>query len=121
MLTFFQLVPTLTFDLSQEEENVMLLKESDYISFFEQFPFSEMFKHILQIGENGMEYWTQAEPLSVILAVVGEIPVAETTSYQMLRLIAFSTCLIRLLGAAFSTLRPARYKEFVKQIGRTIR
>ena len=56
-----------------------------------------------------------------LLVVVGEIPVAETTSYQMLRLIAFSTCLIRLLGAAFSTLRLARYKEFVKQVGRTIR
>jgi hypothetical protein len=91
-------------DLEEEdEENLMLLKESDFISFFDQYPFSEMFKHILRIGENG------------------EIPVAETTSYQMLRLIAFSTCLIRLLGAAFSTLRLARYKEFVKQVGRTIR
>ena len=45
----------------------------------------------------------------------------EATSHQILRLIAFATCLIRLLGAAFSTLRLARYKEFVKQVGRTIR
>ena len=52
---------------------------------------------------------------------VGEIPVAETTSHQMLRLFAFSTCLIRLLGVAFSTLQLARYKEFIKQVGRTIR
>ena len=49
-------MPTLrlTFDLSQEEEeNLMLLKESDFITFFDQFPFSEMFRHILQIGESG--------------------------------------------------------------------
>jgi hypothetical protein len=91
-------------DLEEEdEENLKLLKESDFIAFFEQFPFSEMFHHILNIGDSG------------------EIPVAETTSHQMLRLIAFSTCLIRLLGAAFSTLRLARYKEFVKQVGRTVR
>ncbi len=39
----------------------------------------------------------------------------------MLRLIAFCTSLIRLLGTAFSTLRLARYKEFSKQVGQTIR
>ena len=47
--------------------------------------------------------------------------VGHCTSYQVLRLIAFCTCLIRLLGAAFSTLRLSRYKEFIKQVGRTIR
>ena len=52
---------------------------------------------------------------------VGEIPVTETTSHQMLRLVAFSTCLIRLLGVAFTTLQLSRYKEFIKQVGRTIR
>ena len=51
-------MPTLTFDLPQEdEENLMLLKESDFISFFDQFPFSEMFKHILGIGESGTKHW----------------------------------------------------------------
>ena len=44
-----------------------------------------------------------------------------TSSYSMLRLISFSTCVIRLLGTAFSTLRLQRYKEFNKRIGRCIR
>ena len=52
---------------------------------------------------------------------VGEYSVEWTASHQVLRLIAFCTCLIRLLGAAFSTLKMARYKEFIKQVGRTIR
>ena len=44
-----------------------------------------------------------------------------TSSYSMMRLIAFCTCLIRLLGMAFSTLRLQRYKEFNKRVGRCIR
>ncbi len=51
----------------------------------------------------------------------GEFNVSSQTSCNMLRLLAFCTCLVRLLGAAFSTLRLARYKEFIKQVGRTIR
>ncbi len=47
--------------------------------------------------------------------------VERVSSHNILRLFGFGTCLIRLLGAAFSTLRMARYKEFLKQVGRTIR
>ena len=50
-----------------------------------------------------------------------EFNVNQGSSYNTLRLLAFCTCLIRLLGAAFSTLRLSRYKEFIKQVGRTIR
>ena len=32
------------------EENQLLLKESDFISFFDQFPFSDLFRHILQVS-----------------------------------------------------------------------
>ena len=39
----------------------------------------------------------------------------------MLRLIAFSTSLITILGNVFTSLRHSRYKEFVKHVGRTIR
>ena len=38
-----------------------------------------------------------------------------------MQLIAFCTCLIRLFGTVFNTLRSSSYKEFVKQVGRTIR
>ena len=43
------------------------------------------------------------------------------TSTNMLRLIAFSTSLITILDNVFATLRHSRYKEFVEQVGRTIR
>ena len=35
---------------------MLLLKESDYISFFDQFPFSDVFQHILRIGPEGMGF-----------------------------------------------------------------
>lgn len=47
--------------------------------------------------------------------------VEKVSSHQMLRLVAFSTCLVRLLGTAFTTLRLAEYKEFSKHVGQTIR
>ena len=43
------------------------------------------------------------------------------TSYQIVTLLSFSTCLIRTLGTVFTILRHSRYKEFIKQVGRTIR
>lgn len=39
----------------------------------------------------------------------------------MLQFMAFCTCLIRLFGRIFSILRHSSYKEFIKQVGRTIR
>ena len=51
----------------------------------------------------------------------GSYSVTYCTSTNMLRLIAFSTSLITILGNVFTTLRHSRYKEFVKQVGRTIR
>lgn len=128
MYGFMYLMIIILSDTCQEDEDdKTLLQELDYISFFEQFPFTELFQYILKIGANGMELseWDTGRGLycSLISCVVfaGELVVAETTSHQMLRLVAFSTCLVRLLGAAFTTLRQARYKEFVKQVGRTIR
>ena len=54
------------------------------------------------------------------IPLAGTFTVEHCTSFQVLRL-SFCTCLVRLLGAAFSTLRLSRYKEFIKQVGRTIR
>ena len=36
-------------------------------------------------------------------------------------MLAFATCLVRLLGTGFETFRKTRYREFVKRVGRTIR
>ena len=46
---------------------------------------------------------------------------SQTTSYQMMQLIAFCTCIIRILGMSFSSLRQSKYREFIKQVGRTVR
>ena len=48
---------------------MMLLKESDFISFFDQFPFSEMFKHILRIGENGTKHGNETKSPLVIVSM----------------------------------------------------
>ena len=49
---------------------MMLLKESDFISFFDQFPFSEMFKHILRIGENGTKHGNETKsPLLLLVCI----------------------------------------------------
>ncbi|XP_065885224.1 ectopic P granules protein 5 homolog isoform X4 [Dysidea avara] len=92
-------------DLEEEENedhHLLLLKESDFTEFFDQFPLNDVFQYILHITDN--DYYQ----------------VELTSSYSMLRLISFSTCVIRLLGTAFSTLRLQRYKEFNKRIGRCI-
>ena len=34
--------------------NISLLKESDFISFFDQFPFTDLYKYILTIPPGGM-------------------------------------------------------------------
>ena len=39
----------------------------------------------------------------------------------MMQLIAFCTCIIRILGMSFSSLRQSKYREFIKQVGRTVR
>ena len=44
-----------------------------------------------------------------------------TTSRDIMRMIAFATCVVRVMGNAFSTYQRVRYRAFVKRIGRTIR
>lgn len=55
------------------------------------------------------------------LLSLGQYTAEHTSSYQMLQFISFCTCLIRLFGSIFSILRHSSYKEFIKQVGRTIR
>ena len=115
----------------------MMLKESDYIALFEQLPIRDVFQHILQVPQDGETHTlTHSLSLSLTLSLslslthslslshpisTGTYSVSHCTSTNMLRLIAFSTSLITILGNVFTSLRHSRYKEFVKQIGRTIR
>ncbi|XP_019856281.1 PREDICTED: ectopic P granules protein 5 homolog [Amphimedon queenslandica] len=56
-----------------------------------------------------------------LLLITCQYAISHISSYQMLQFISFCTCLIRLFGRIFSILRHSSYKEFIKQVGRTIR
>ena len=45
-----------------DEEHQLLLKESDYIAFFDQFPFTEVFRYILVVPDEGTDayQWSMA-------------------------------------------------------------
>jgi hypothetical protein len=87
----------------EQEDDQMLLRETDLIAFYDQFSFGDMFRHILNVSDNDA------------------YSVENITPGNMLRLLAFCTCLVRLLGSSFTTFRKTRYREFVKRIGRSIR
>jgi hypothetical protein len=87
-------------------ESSLLLKETDYIEFYNQFPLSSVFQYIL-----GIQSVDSASDYSV----------ERMTSFRLMRLFAFSNCLIKVLGAAFSTLQQLRYKRFIQIIGQSIR
>ncbi|XP_065123099.2 ectopic P granules protein 5 homolog isoform X1 [Paramisgurnus dabryanus] len=85
------------------ETSWMLLSEDDLISLFSQFPFDELFKHLLGICSKG-DYQPQA-----------------TTSQKMMKIFAFASSLIELLAVGLHTYNRARYRQFVKRIGHMIR
>ncbi|XP_065180376.1 ectopic P granules protein 5 homolog [Sycon ciliatum] len=85
----------------------LLLSEADYTSLFEQLPFMDMFKYILKINPAAGE--------SI------DYQICDTCSHDMLTLLAFTTRLLRLLAGAFDTLTQARYRQFNKRVGRTMR
>ncbi|XP_051954087.1 ectopic P granules protein 5 homolog [Xyrauchen texanus] len=85
------------------ETSWMLLSEDDLILLFSQFPFDELFKHILGICSKG-DYQPQA-----------------TTSQKMMKIFAFASSLVELLAVGLQTYNRARYRQFVKRIGHMIR
>uniref|UniRef100_A0A673KZ38 Ectopic P granules protein 5 homolog n=1 Tax=Sinocyclocheilus rhinocerous TaxID=307959 RepID=A0A673KZ38_9TELE len=85
------------------ETSWMLLSEDDLVSLFSQFPFDELFKHLLGICSEG-DYQPQA-----------------TTSQKMMKIFAFASSLVELLAVGLQTYNRARYRQFVKRIGYMIR
>ena len=49
---FFPLLPSL-FPQDLKASSHLLLEESDYVAFFEQFPFDDLFRYILQFNSPG--------------------------------------------------------------------
>lgn len=44
-----------------------------------------------------------------------------TTSRDIMRMLAFASCTVYVMGNAFHTYEKVRYRAFVKRVGRTIR
>ncbi|KAL7839536.1 hypothetical protein SRHO_G00261940 [Serrasalmus rhombeus] len=85
------------------EMSWLLLSEDDLIALLSQFPFDELFKHLLGMSSNG-NYQPQA-----------------TTSQKMMKIFAFASSLVELLAVGLQTYNRARYRQFVKRIGHMIR
>ncbi|CAI9577158.1 unnamed protein product, partial [Staurois parvus] len=85
------------------ETSWMLLSEEDLICLLGQFPFHELFKNVLGFNSRG-EYFPE-----------------KTTPQEMMKIFAFANSLVELLALGLETFNRARYRQFVKRIGRIIR
>ncbi|MEE6509995.1 hypothetical protein FKM82_028866 [Ascaphus truei] len=85
------------------ETSWMLLSEDDLIALLSQFPFPDLFKHVLGFNARG-EYAPQ-----------------KTTPQEMMKIFAFANSLVDLLALGLETFNRARYRQFVKRIGWIIR
>ncbi|XP_078530871.1 ectopic P granules protein 5 homolog [Lissotriton helveticus] len=85
------------------ESSWILLTEDDLISLLSQFPFDELFKHLLGFNSKG-SYTPE-----------------KTTAQEMMKIFAFVNSLLELLAVGLETFNRARYRQFVKRIGRIIR
>uniref|UniRef100_A0A8C7EZF7 Ectopic P-granules autophagy protein 5 homolog (C. elegans) n=1 Tax=Oncorhynchus kisutch TaxID=8019 RepID=A0A8C7EZF7_ONCKI len=85
------------------ESSWLLLCEEDLISLLSQFPFQQLFTHLLEMSKKGVY-----EPKSC-------------SSQKMMRVFAFASSLIELLAVGLNTYDSARYRQLVKRIGHTIR
>ncbi|XP_042305293.1 ectopic P granules protein 5 homolog isoform X2 [Sceloporus undulatus] len=81
----------------------ILLLEDDLIALLSQFPFHELFQHLLGFDSKGV-YGPE-----------------KTTSQEMMKIFAFANSLVELLAVGLETFNRARYRQFVKRIGRLIR
>ncbi|NXA34681.1 EPG5 protein, partial [Eudromia elegans] len=85
------------------ETSWILLLEDDLIALLSQFPFCELFQQFLGIKSGG-SYFPE-----------------KTTPHEMMKIFAFANSLIELLSAGLETFNRARYRQFVKRIGRLIK
>ncbi|KAM8960937.1 ectopic P granules protein 5 homolog [Pelodytes ibericus] len=85
------------------EASWMLLSEDDLIALLGQFPFNDLFKNVLGFSSRG-EYLPE-----------------KTTPQEMMKIFAFANSLVDLLALGLETFNRARYRQFVKRIGRIIR
>ncbi|XP_049618259.1 ectopic P granules protein 5 homolog isoform X2 [Syngnathus scovelli] len=85
------------------ESSWMLLCEDDLVTFMSQFPFGQLYSHMLGMSKHGVY-----EPQGY-------------SSQKMMRVFAFASSLIEILALGLQTYNRARYRQLVKRIGRIIR
>lgn len=85
------------------ESSWLLLCEEDLISLLTQFPFQQLYSHMLGMSRQGV-YEPQA-----------------CSSQKMMRVFAFASSLIEILALGLQTYNRARYRQLVKRIGHIIR
>ncbi|XP_026178495.1 ectopic P granules protein 5 homolog [Mastacembelus armatus] len=85
------------------ESSWLLLCEEDLISLLTQFPFQQLYSHMLGMSEQGVY-----EPKAC-------------SSQKMMRVFAFASSLIEILALGLQTYNRARYRQLVKRIGHIIR
>ncbi|XP_053153472.1 ectopic P granules protein 5 homolog isoform X2 [Hemicordylus capensis] len=81
----------------------VLLLEDDLIALLSQFPFHELFQQMLGFDSTGV------------------YALEKTTPQEMMKIFAFASSLVELLAVGLETFNRARYRQFVKRIGRLIR
>ncbi|XP_054630458.1 ectopic P granules protein 5 homolog [Dunckerocampus dactyliophorus] len=98
---------TLVDEGGEEDEDPLsswlLLCEDDLISFITQFPFQQLYSHMLGMSMQGVY-----EPQGY-------------SSQKMMRVFAFASSLIEILALGLQTYNRARYRQLVKRIGHIIR
>ncbi|PWA19596.1 hypothetical protein CCH79_00006951, partial [Gambusia affinis] len=85
------------------ESSWLLLCEEDLISLLSQFPFQQLYSHMLGMSKQGV-YEPQA-----------------CSSQKMMRVFAFASSLVEILARGLQTYNRARYRQLVKRIGHIIR
>ncbi|KAJ7394035.1 Ectopic P granules protein 5 [Desmophyllum pertusum] len=100
-----------TLEDEDPETSWMLIQENDLIAVFSQFPFDAMFKHLLKMDPN----------IPNDKLIESHYHVEHTSSRDLMRMLAFASCVVYVMGSAFRTYEKLRYRAFVKRVGRTIR
>ncbi|XP_012973495.1 ectopic P granules protein 5 homolog isoform X2 [Mesocricetus auratus] len=85
------------------ETSWILLNEDDLVILLSQFPFHELFQHLLGFKAKG-DYLPET-----------------TRPQEMMKIFAFANSLVELLAVGLETFNRARYRQFVKRIGYLIR
>ncbi|XP_061672965.1 ectopic P granules protein 5 homolog [Syngnathoides biaculeatus] len=85
------------------ESSWLLLCEDDLVSFMTQFPFQQLYSHMLGMSKHGVY-----EPQGY-------------SSQKMMRVFAFASSLVEILALGLQTYNRSRYRQLVKRVGHIIR